>query len=854
MTSEDRTRELTLLPPAQLDALAADRELIANLRAQLPPADFADTAAQLLVRVPEGVEQPVSARAEVQRRIAGMLADPEVAERLVSRGVRMIVVPRDAPLTSLGPFAALSGADAGGRAIETVRGLNHNRQVAVTEENLLGETTVVPGDGVHPDGYSTTTHEIAHAIHESGLSTADRALIESAYRARVAEGTAAHWPDGPLLDPSGVRPGPNYSSRDKYEYFAQLTNAYLGTNTGTDPYTGAPRNNGVNWVRQHEPGLLPLLERLYGPPQETGDRANPFVAVQEENETWTAFRELWDRAEEELQSPPFVPSPSVDEAPQGLRFAPPTNPAVELVAAFEALKGSFASSGPARAVPVVSSSSESGMRSGAGRSTGVSVAGPSSAASSAGLSSGVPGGVESSEFRTWQRMFTPGVSAEEQQRLRERIAVLRGGVVPSDLEVDLRRSVRDGLAALPGVTVVVDDAANYGHQAAATMLMDSLSELGYPGRITVVAPGSVQERLRLLVPESMRERVDWHTGEFGSGSSGPGVRGVGAEGSLVLVAASDRLDGDPDTAREFLDFVGADQAVVLKPYAWGESSRMVYSRAGAGAPVTVHALEGEAGSGLIPRGRALYRFGVPKLSGPELDVLIAEQVGGVRGEGLRAVADAVRDGRVDVMPVYGLHNVDAPGRASAVGTLASGLHGAGLGKPSVVITFGDAMVPFAPRHRAEWLGYAGLGDADLGERIAALGPDEVLVVDGGKLRQDVFRQVYQLGSLPAVLEGANTSNLVQLLGRPFFSVLTNHTPYDPLVPEGHGVGPDGGKVPAKELQGVTDAIVQETEWGARLQGAPEWEQLQRARTARSVLGDLPEQDGGRLLTQDEMQR
>ncbi|MEU6085013.1 hypothetical protein ABZ822_31595, partial [Streptomyces sp. NPDC047108] len=347
------------------------------------------------------------------------------------------------------------------------------------------------------------------------------------------------------------------------------------------------------------------------------------------------------------------PSSSVDEAAQGVRLAPPTNPAPELVAAFDALKGLLVSSGPARTVPVPSPSSE------------------------------------------------PGSSS-----------AVRGGVSPEpepEPGADLRRSVRDGLAALPGVTVVVDDAANYGHQAAATMLMDSLSELGYPGRITVVAPGSVQERLRLLVPESMRERVDWHTGEFGSGSSGPGVQV--AEGSLVLVAASDRLDGGPGTAREFLDFVGADQAVVLKPYAWGASSRMVYSRAGAGAPVTVHALEGEAGSGLIPKGTALYRFDVPKLSGPELDALIAEQVGGVRGEGLRAVADAVRDGRVDVMPVYGLHNVDAPGRASAVGTLASGLHAAGRDKPSVVITFGDAMVPFAPRHRAEWLGYAGLGDA-----------------------------------------------------------------------------------------------------------------------------------------------
>ncbi|MFF3249181.1 hypothetical protein ACFYWY_36890 [Streptomyces sp. NPDC002870] len=413
-------------------------------------------------------------------------------------------------------------------------------------------------------------------------------------------------------------------------------------------------------------------------------------------------------------------------------------------------------------------------------------------------------------------------------------------------EKNLDGVVRDLLVSLSGVTVVVDDAANFGHQAAATMLMDSLQELGYSGRITVIAPESVRDRLGMLVPDAMNQRIDWRTGTFDSESPQPDSRlgGTAPAGeSLVLVAASDRLDSDAETAKGFLDFVGADRAVVLKPYAWGESRRLFYSRSGPDSAVTVHDLEdGGTGTSPIP-GSAVYRFDVPALSGPELDALIDTQVGGSRGEGLRAVTDAVRGGWADLMPVYGLHNVAAPGRASAVGTLAAGVHAAGLGKPSVVLTFGDATVPFAPRHIADWLVHAGLGEADLAERIAGLGPDQVLVVNGGRLPQDVFRQVYQLGSLPAVLEGANTSNLVQLLGRSFFSVLTNHTPYDRLDPDA-----------ADRLQGVTDAIVGESEWGAGLEDAAGWEELQAADTALSVLRSLPAQDGGRLLTQDEMLR
>ncbi|TFV33526.1 hypothetical protein E4K10_35685 [Streptomyces sp. T1317-0309] len=204
------------------------------------------------------------------------------------------------------------------------------------------------------------------------------------------------------------------------------------------------------------------------------------------------------------------------------------------------------------------------------------------------------------EHDAWRRLITtPDTSHASQQQLLDEIAAHRGGDIPSPAELDLRRAVHEQLASLPGVTVVVDDAANFGHQAAATMLMDSLHELGYDGRITVVAPESVQDRLQLLVPDAMNQRIDWRTGTFGSGTSGSGVQAGNLTDSLVLVAASDRLDPDPKTAKEFLDFVGADRAIVLKPYAWGQSHRLLYSRPGAEGQVTVHDLEDD-GTGTPP--------------------------------------------------------------------------------------------------------------------------------------------------------------------------------------------------------------------------------------------------------------
>jgi len=322
MASAERTSALALLTEAEREALAADAPVVRALRDGLSPEDFAAVAAPLLVRVPAGVHQPVSARQRAEAELVRMLGDPETTERLLTGGVRLIVVPRDTAMTSLEAFRHLKGAQDGRRRLDTERGVFTGGSTATTEENLLGETTTVPGGTTYPDGYSTTTHEFAHAIHLHGLSEADRRWIADVYRTKIDQGEAAHWPDGPLHAPASAsaedsgttagrtrdaRRATNYSSHNDREYFAQLSNAYLGTNTGADPFTGQPRNNGADWVRRYDPALLPLLERLYG----TDPRpvpANPLTTTRAENETWEAFRALWDRAEGTLRPQPHPPA------------------------------------------------------------------------------------------------------------------------------------------------------------------------------------------------------------------------------------------------------------------------------------------------------------------------------------------------------------------------------------------------------------------------------------------------------------------------------------------------------------------------------------------------------------------
>ncbi|MFI8088595.1 lonely Cys domain-containing protein, partial [Streptomyces sp. NPDC086080] len=318
LSTADRDATLASLPPADRERLATDPVLVDTLRRERTPAEFAAVAARLMTQVPEGVEQPVSAGDRARTQVARLLRDPDVTARLLKGGSRVVVVPRREAMTSLDAFRHLRGAVTDdGRPWETVRGVGL-RSTAVTEENLLGERTTIPGgESAQADGYSTTVHEVAHLVHLHGLDPSDQQRVTEAYRATEQAGEAGSWPDGDLYgyDADGRRSAPNYSSRDEREFFAQLTNVYFMANGGPDPYTGLPRNNdGPEWVRAHHPDLHRLLRRLFGegpeprrrhprsvePARPRGVRpadVNPVEATDVENEALARARALWDIAE-----------------------------------------------------------------------------------------------------------------------------------------------------------------------------------------------------------------------------------------------------------------------------------------------------------------------------------------------------------------------------------------------------------------------------------------------------------------------------------------------------------------------------------------------------------------------------
>ena len=202
----------------KLNALVTDAAFLNTMHTTLTAERFALLAAAILLIS----KHAPGARAEALRLLAVMYGDKGTAFRMLKKPFKTVIVPRNKQMTELDEFKGLLTNDSGAGPGRTFDGRwwAHTRGVgdvvadgkhyaAITEENLLGGDpdptvfaaprgpagtpgTAGPVAGGYTAGYSTTTHEMAHAIHRYGLRNDQKAVITSAYaKKRAATATAA---------------------------------------------------------------------------------------------------------------------------------------------------------------------------------------------------------------------------------------------------------------------------------------------------------------------------------------------------------------------------------------------------------------------------------------------------------------------------------------------------------------------------------------------------------------------------------------------------------------------------------------------------------------------------------------
>ena len=255
---------------AQRHLLRGNKAYLDGLQSSMSDSQFARATAALIVDTPATVDDPAAATAEARRIITAQLQNKAMARGAIDKKVEVVIVPRSKLMTDVPQFSALQGKKTfDGREWDAVRGsggmkVNGWVYTAITEENLLGVdcTAKYKGktlSGTYDKGYSTSSHEFAHTLHIFVMDAADKATITAAYTARKAKAkkdptNTDMWVDG--------REG-CYASMTEHEFFAQLSNAYLGTNGGTDPYVKDKRHNSKDWVKAHEPDVYKIIDRMY---------------------------------------------------------------------------------------------------------------------------------------------------------------------------------------------------------------------------------------------------------------------------------------------------------------------------------------------------------------------------------------------------------------------------------------------------------------------------------------------------------------------------------------------------------------------------------------------------------------
>lgn len=261
---------------------------------------------------------------------------------------------------------------------------------------------------------------------------------------------------------------------------------------------------------------------------------------------------------------------------------------------------------------------------------------------------------------------------------------------------------------------------------------------------------------------------------------------TGTPACLGLIGASERSFREADAYRR--EILKTRNLMLLQPYFWYPHLRC-----------------------LCGEGRPPWPLPLPQEAAYLIDPIATKDFAGILGgladKSLAAFLDAfvaaTLGKAVSPITVYGIHQ--APDPAVALRNILAGLAEAGVAAKKKSLPLPPAVALVISK-----VDVAAVA-VQCGARAVALTDPEALAIlqtgpgDGPTvvfhapptLPQPVFQILVQISRFPVILEGANSANLVQMLGKPYLSVKTRYTPY----PEPAGYG-----ATVAALNGLTDIV------------------------------------------------
>jgi len=318
------------------------------------------------------------------------------------------------------------------------------------------------------------------------------------------------------------------------------------------------------------------------------------------------------------------------------------------------------------------------------------------------------------------------------------------------------------LNEIPLIRVLVTDAPGLGNQSASATVVTRLRELGYKGHIQVIYQSKVvAQKLTYLLPPF-------------DGNNTKSIQSF-SELNMSFIMFPDFQQQVHDEA--ILAVSGADDlalgiyelkskiALKLRPYQW-KGNQILASWLDDHAKKLPHL--DQLGYAISPPGamESISEFVNGQLSH---NVTFAIKI-----PGIQAILENTK--RIELMPVYG-HNIGYyPWQLSQIVTAVTMAQNASPTsfKGGVVIPVFSSINDFlwskvANQKTSSRVKFLNITDPTLSKQVHALQAQETLVVKVGHIPKKLFEYFYFNSTMPPMVEGMNSINLMQLIGRPYFN-------------------------------------------------------------------------------------
>ncbi|CAJ3254289.1 LysM domain-containing protein [Burkholderia pseudomallei] len=372
--------------------------------------------------------------------------------------------------------------------------------------------------------------------------------------------------------------------------------------------------------------------------------------------------------------------------------------------------------------------------------------------------------------------------------------------------------VRDYLNALDEIRVFTANSQNFGHQSSSVNILRNLIRMGAPGPYTFALSASnsadyadLEEKIRLLIPQFRQVGV---TFELGAGGRTADVTVVRLDKALAPAqfAISGGFD-DLENKTPPYHLLNVTNYVQLQPYAWNRGTNMVRIKP-PGGTASEYNLDELNPTTLLAR-RAFY-LADPELTQSDREA-IAQTPYANKARVIERLLERREAGEITLFPVYGVTT-----KGSAYTSLYNAVTGALIAQNTHPAVKKTVMVQITTLTASEWEAFlflmrdpAGqmvnkirttpdfrgwneenkvkdrvqdLGSPNsvptveqLDEELSYLEDDQLLVVYIGKIPAPLFDALYASATLPPVLEGQNTAELMLNLGKPYFKITSNNS-------------------------------------------------------------------------------